>query len=101
MENGKIISEEGALAEIFIDYYTNIIRYSSGVNPTSIADTLDTAASYDVIIDKILEIHKDHPSIICIKNNKTHSELFKFQNVDVNDIIKMMKCLDAKKAINC
>ena len=99
IENGKIISDESALADIFIDYYTNIVKYSSGKNPTSIADSLGTAASYDVIIDTILDIHKDHPSIICIQSKRTHSELFKFQNVNENGILKLLKSVETKKAI--
>ena len=99
IENGKVISDEGALADIFIDYYTNIVSYSSGVTPTSIADTLDTAASYDVIIDTILDTYNNHPSKMCIKSRRIHSEPFQFKNVNEHDILKMLKSVDEKKAI--
>ena len=84
---------------MFVDYYTNIVKYSSGEDPTSIADTLDTAPSFDMIIDTILEAYKDHSSIINIKNKHTILEPFKFKHVDEKEILKMLKSVDAKKAM--
>ena len=36
IENGRIISDDSEIAGIFVDYYTNIVKYSSGENPISI-----------------------------------------------------------------
>ena len=99
MENGKLVSKENVLADIFVDYYTNIVKYSSGKNPISIADTLEIGESYDVIIGAILEKYENHPSIISIKSKITYTDRFRFQSVRESDILKMLKSVDSKKSI--
>ena len=99
MENGKIVSDERHLTEIFNEYYINIIKHSSGKNPVSIAETLESGSSYDKIIDEILAKYKDHPSITCIKINQIHTESFIFKLVNQNEVLKILKSVDPKKSV--
>ena len=66
IENGKIVTDDVELGNIFNDYYTNIVYYSSGCPPANIADTLPSGTKSEIIIEQIIEEFKDHPSIKCI-----------------------------------
>ena len=69
------------LANIFIDYYTNIVEYTAGTPPSTIADTLPPGTNSDEIIKQICDKYKNHPSIKCIKNNKSYNNTFSFRLV--------------------
>ena len=43
IENENININESETANIFNDYYTNVIKYSSGKSPTNIADNYPRA----------------------------------------------------------
>ena len=99
MENGKIITNDSEIANIFIDFYTNIVKYSSGNPPSSIADTLPPGTSFNIIINGILNNYKYHPSITCIKEKRSYTGTFKFRLASEIEILKLLKSLDSKKAI--
>lgn len=98
-ENDHIISSDSEIANIFVDYYTNIVEITSGSPPVSIADSCTPGTSFDQIIDKICDNFKHHPSIKCIKRNKKHSQIFNFKPVTVKQVLKLLKSLNPKKAI--
>ena len=77
------------LSNIFNDYYTNIVNYTSGTSPT-LSETLPSGTNCDIIIDTIIKQIKNHPSIKCINSNKPVTE---------DEVLKLLKKLNAKKAI--
>ena len=87
------------MCDIFFDYYTNIVSYSSGKNILNIADSLPPGTSHDQIIDNIIQNYTDHPSITCIKNKFSPVRVFKFENVNEASIIKLLKTVNIKKAL--
>ena len=99
IENGKIISNEDEIAEICIEYYTNIVKYSSGKNPVTIADALEPGTSACDIINRILGQYKDHPSITSINRNNSHLRTFQFQEVNIESVLKELKSINPKKSI--
>ena len=99
IENDKIITDDTEIGNIFVDYYTNIVKHSSGKEPTSIADSLPPGTNFDTIIDKICDQFQNHPSIRFIKNSTNHSHTFKFRFVTEKEILKLLKSIDSKKAI--
>ena len=54
IENENIIINELEIANIFNDYYTNVVKYSSGISPTNIADKLPPGTKFDDILGEIL-----------------------------------------------
>ncbi len=64
-KNGKIITEDKQLTEIFNDHYINIVEKSSGREPCNVADIVDT----DEVTTLILEEYQNHPSILAINQN--------------------------------
>lgn len=99
LEEGEIITDDNDIANIFIDYYTNIVELTSGKPPSFLADTLPPGTNFDEIIVKISETYKNHPSIKCIYNKKRSDNKFSFKPVTVEEVNKLLKSLDTKKAI--
>ena len=99
IENGEIITDDNDIANIFINYYTNIVKLTSGKPPLSLADTLPPGTSFDKIIDEICETYKNHPSIKSINSNKRSDNKFSFKPVTVREVKGLLKSLDTKKAI--
>jgi len=99
IENENIIINELEIANIFNDHYTNVVKYSSGISPTNIADKLPPGTKFDDILGEILNEYKDHPSINTIKTKKSYNRTFTCKPVTTNDVFKLLKNLDAKKAI--
>ena len=54
LENNNLISNEGEIADIFNDYYINIVEYTSGTIPINVAENLRPGTICDDIIDNIL-----------------------------------------------
>ena len=99
IENSKIITNEKEIAETFIEYYTNIVKYSSGINPANIADTLDPGTSVSDIVNQILVKYRDHPSITCINRSNAHLGTFKFQELSREEVTNELKSTNPKKSI--
>ena len=98
LENDELISDESKQGDIFNDYFTNIVEYSSGKKTSDTANTL-AGAKIDQIIDVILDSYKNHPSVLLIKGNTKNSKVFKFRKVTEAEVKKVMESLDCKKAI--
>lgn len=98
IENSKIISNEIELGEILVEYYTNIVKYSSGENPKNIADSVRNN-NIGNIIDNILVEYRNHPSITSINRNHNVLETFKFREVNTEEVLKELKSINPKKSI--
>ena len=98
-ENNDFISDDKKLGEIFIDLYTNIVKYTTGKCPKDITSTLDSGASIETVIDKIVDFYKFHPSVKSIREQFSQMECFDFKEVNENGIKEIIKSLNSKKSI--
>ena len=98
-ENDEFISDDKVLGDIFVNYYTNIVKLTTGKLPKDITNTLDIGTNHSIIIEKIIEMYKNHPSITGIRENATPFETFEFKKVNTADVKAIIKSLDPKKAI--
>ena len=98
-ENGKHISDENKLVQIFNHHYVNIVEISTGIPPTSIGshEPLDRE-SIQKTITTIIAHYKDHPSIKVIKDNYYHIEPFNIPLAELSDINGILKKINTKKA---
>ena len=76
LENGKMVSKDSEIAEIFNNYFANIAE-SLGIsaNESLLVPTNDTVDP----IDKAVMKFQSHPSIRKIKENTTSSVKFYFR----------------------
>ena len=95
-ENGRYITNDKELAEIFNDYYINIVEYTTGKKPESIATT-EVMSKH--LISKICKKYIDHPSILSINRNHTCTEKFSLQPTNEKEVLKILKNLNPKKAV--
>ena len=99
IEDDRLITNDSDIANIFIDYYTNIVEYSSGSPPKDISDFQPPGTTTDKVIENILEEYKSHPSVKKIIELKNHNDNFTFREVSENEVLKLLKTIDSKKAI--
>ena len=95
-ENGRYITNDKELAEIFNDYYINIVEYTTGTKPESI-DTTEVISKH--LISKICKKYIDHPSILNINRNHTCTEKFSLKPTNEKEVLKILKNLNPKKAV--
>ena len=91
-EDDKIISRDGQIAKKFTEYFISIpilIIPSNGYK-------YPHSSEQDPIL-KTLDKYKDHPSIKLI-NTKNSSKVFKFRQIDIEEVKKTFQSLDPKKA---
>ena len=79
------------VANIFNEYYTNIVQYATGNPPVKLP------LSETNIIDDILSYYKNHPSIIAIKDMGIYQP-FKYTLASEETIYDIVKGLDTTKA---
>jgi len=99
IESDDVISDGIKMANIFNQYYTNIVEYTSGKAPQSLADTLPSFTQIDVIIREIKKKFQHHPSICNIKNNSLNVSSFRFKLVTIPEVEFILKTLNTKKSI--
>ena len=99
LENGNFISNEREVADIFNDYYINIVELTSGKVPLNVAPNFETGTKCDGIIDQIIETYKDHPSIRLIKSGATEVKTFSFKFVTEEVVLSHLKSVDSKKSV--
>lgn len=90
MENGNIITDDKDISNIFVEYYTNIVKYSSGESPEIIADTLAPGTNVDTIIESIIFHYANHPSIQSIHQNINLTNTFKFRLVTEKEVLELL-----------
>ena len=84
----KFIDDEKELAEVFNNYYINIVEKKSG-KPVE-----NSFANYDdnfKAVLKIIEKHEKHQSILEIRKNLKLTETFKIPKAEVSHINKLLK----------
>ena len=82
---------------MFNNHYINIVEKTSGKAPDSIRNS-SLAENDSVTIDKIIKHYENHPSICKIKNNQNKNKTFEFPEAKVENINKIIKSLNPKKA---
>ncbi len=97
-ENGALVSNEEELVDIFNNFYTNIIEYSSGSPPTDVTDAFRNC-NRDEIIDIILDEYKSHPSIIKIKESNTLINTFSLTEVTEDEVFNIIMSLNSNKSV--
>ena len=87
------------MCQLFNDHYINIVQNSSGRKPFNVADTTDLEDDRD-IVKLILEIYKNHPSILAIIEHRGFvSEHFSFNEVTSKEVREIVKSLDCRKSM--
>ena len=92
VEDDKIISRDDQIAKNFSEYFINIPI----LNMPSNGYKCPESSEQDPIL-KILYKYKNHPSIKLIKA-KNNSQVFKFSQIDIEEVKKSFQSLDPKKA---
>ena len=92
VEDDKIISRGDQIAKKFSEYFINIPTLNMPSNGYKCPDS----SEQDPIL-KILDKYKNHPSIKLIKA-KNNSQVFKFSQIDIEEVKKSFQSLDPKKA---
>ena len=92
VEDDKIISRDDQIAKQFSEYFISIPILNIASNEYKCPHS----SEQDPIL-KILDKYKDHPSIKLIKA-KNSSKVFKFRQIDIEEVKKTFQSLDPKKA---
>tara|TARA_B110001454_G_C12716814_1_gene432912 strand:- start:83 stop:3097 length:3015 start_codon:yes stop_codon:yes gene_type:complete len=91
-ENNKLIKDPSQIANMFVNYYTNILEISTGKPPVNIP-----LPENEDLIDTILSHYENHTSINAIKEMNINST-FEIPLADEETIERIMKKLDTSKA---
>ena len=89
-----IKSFKSELAKTFNSHYINIVKSTTGKHPTKLG-TLASRISGKEIVATIIDKFKNHPSI---KNEFRPTAELNFKAATVDQINKIIRSLDAKKA---
>ena len=91
-QDDQIISRDDQIAKKFSEYFISIPILNMPSNGYKCPDS----SEQDPIL-KILDKYKGHPSIKLIKA-KNNSQVFKFSQIDIEEVKKSFQSLDPKKA---
>ena len=98
VKEGKVITDDYALTEIFNDHYVNIVEKTSGKKPRNLAEMVDCEGDGD-IVRLINDKYKDHPSVVAINQDRGEAfEMFSFQEVDSQEVRSLLDTIDGKKS---
>ena len=100
-QNNKIIrrgvTKSSRTPNKFVMYLMSF--FTSVANDTGFDDTIPsdyyTTEGFSSII---IQWHRDHPSIIKIKKNNPHSNMFQFQCINRCDVVNIIHHFDGKQA---
>ena len=95
IEDGKMVSEDSEIAEIFNHFFANITE-SLGISANE--SLMLPADDIQDPIDRAIRKFDSHPSICKIKENTTFSERFEFREVAVEDVAVQIRKLNTNKA---
>ena len=96
-ENGKLVRDEKEVANIFNDFFVNIVP-NLGINTEH--DFLNTTNISHNPSENAVYKYENHPSVIAIKKYmKGTNSSFSFQTVTKENIAKLITNLDIKKAV--
>ena len=91
VEKETVISEESELAEVFINYFENVVNNLNNQRPIFSHEHTDPIAN-------AMKNVEQHPSILKIKEDKKAYSSFLFKPVSLDEIIKETLDLDTSKA---
>ena len=86
------------MAELFNDYFVNIVETATGVPPKNMKDDLPQNMANCDIVDYIIDHYKDHPSVTKINQHFELSEKFSLKEVSQGDIHNHLKKVNTKKS---
>ena len=94
----KIVTDNSKLAHLFInDHYINIVESTSGIPPENIGNP-ECKSDDHLTVAKIIKHYKNHPSIETINKICTKKETFDIPTATTEEINKIIKESDPKKA---
>ena len=96
-EDGILLNDTKTITEIFNNHYINIVEKSSGKPPSSIGNP-NCPSNDRKTVKEIINAFKNHPSIIAIKRNNIPNCCFDIPHACKDDINKIIKSLNTKKA---
>ena len=95
IENGRMISNDSEIAEIFNHHFATITdSLGISINESVLLPTDDILDS----VDKAVRKYDAHPSICKIRENVKIANKFEFSEVSTSDIATQIKQLNSKKA---
>ena len=92
-ENDNVLTNPKEVSECFNDFYINI------ASQIGFSDTVPCDENGNILLNEILHKHKNHESVVTIKTYRNRTDIFNFKHVNVNDVCKIIKTLDVKKAM--
>ena len=96
VEGDKFVSQDAEVAKAFNKYFINIPILKMP-NNQSVSNL--TSSSKENTAAGIIERYKDHASIKLIKSkNSCLANIFSFMSVSIEEVKRLIKCLDPKKA---
>ena len=90
-EGDKIITDTQEICEIFNAFSTSV------ANDLGFDDVIPPDYYTDEGFSSIIRRHCNHPSIIKIKENNAHNDMFHFQSINHFDVVKIINGFDSKK----
>ena len=95
IETEEIISEDKAIAEVFNNFFLNIVPNLK----ISIENYFDTSfIPTEDLVQNAISKYRNHPGVVIIKEKNNLSEKFSFSLVQYDDILKKVRNLDTAKA---
>ena len=96
MEKGEIISENIQTAEVFNDYFVNIVK-DLNIPEISVIASMNPSIIINDPIETIVQNFKEHPSVK-IKQHIVKTEMFSFKKINKIQIENEIKELNSRKA---
>ena len=96
IEKDDIISHDKEVSETFRDFFENAVKE---LNMTFTHNVISDCEDIDDPILKCIKKFDIHPSIRVIKDTYVDSDLFSFDFVSIDNIIKEIRSLNSSKAI--
>ena len=95
-ENGELVIKNDRIAEIFYEYYINILKEITGNEPSSLPSSIES--DNDLLdIYHIIEKFKDHPSVTSIKESVDENVKSEFIPATEADIFDRLLSVNAQK----
>ena len=95
--NQKLITDEKEIAEVFNDFYINIIERTSGNAPVSTGSP-ENPNNDRLTVSSIIDKYKDHSSVLEIRKRNTNLGNFTLPKAEVQEVNTIIKSLNSKKA---
>ena len=89
--------DETVLIEMFNNHYMNILEKTSGIAPESLRDS-SLPEKDEETVNKILKHQENYPVVSKTKCNHNETLSFDFPTAKVEDINKIIKSLNPRKA---